>query len=286
MSPRSVPYLGRLLVERAGGGLRTSLGAYPAVRQPLHVHARPAFSVLVAGQGVDRSRTQAYDQPPLTAVFHPTTAAHANDVGPRGALGLTLEMEPAWLEAQGLDERTLGGYQVVRPSLRSQLACLSLVGTILRHGPWAAADLETQALEFLDLLTGAQVRRETDPAPGWLARGEEFLRAHFRAPVRLSAAAREAGVHPVHFARVFRRRYGCSVSAYVRALRLADAAGRIVGASESLAAVACRTGFADQPHLTRCFARLAGCGPGALRRLARDFLPRHPGRRGAETGTR
>jgi AraC family transcriptional regulator len=250
-----------------------SLGTYPALKQPFHVHARPEFSVLVAGQGLDRSRNADYDQPPLTAVFHPTTAVHTNEVGPRGALGFTLEMEPAWLEAQGLKEPALGGYQVVKPSLRSRLACLSLVGTILRHGPRAAADLETLAVELLDLLRPAPATGGTGSAPGWLVRGEEFLRAHCRSPVSLSAAAREAGVHPVHFARVFRRRHGCTVSAYVRALRLADAAGGIVSEGQPLAAVAYASGFADQPHLTRCFTRLAGFTPGALRRLVRDFLP-------------
>jgi AraC family transcriptional regulator len=280
MSPRLVPYLGKLLVERASGGLRTTLGAYQAIRQPFHVHARPAFSVLVAGQGLDRSRKQEYDQAPLTAVFHPTTELHTNEVGPQGALAFTLEMEPAWLEAQGLDERTLGGYQLIMPSVRCQLACLSVVGTILREGTWTAADLQTHAVEFLELLLEPIVRCESSAVPPWLARGEEFLRAHFRLPVSLSAAAREAGVHPVHFARVFRQRHGCSVSAHIRALRLADAATQIVSAGESLARVACLTGFADQAHLTRCFARMAGCSPGALRRLARDFLARD----GARTG--
>jgi hypothetical protein len=82
MKASPIPYRGRLLLERQGPGLRASLGSYPSGRQSLHVHARPSLSMLVAGRGVVRSRDQAHDQPPLTVIFHPTTAPHANDVGP------------------------------------------------------------------------------------------------------------------------------------------------------------------------------------------------------------
>jgi AraC family transcriptional regulator len=274
MKASPIPYRGRLLFERQGPGLRASLGSYPSGRQSLHVHARPSLSMLVAGRGVDRSRDQAHDQPPLTVIFHPTIAPHANDVGPGGVLGFTLELAPAWLEAHGLSEQALGGYRMVAPSVRSRLACLSLLGTASRAGPFTAADLETHALELLGFLIKPPASLRRGPVPRWLSRGEEFLRAHFRSPVSLSRAAREAGVHPVHFARVFRRRHGCPVSAYVRALRLTEAGELIVGGTEPLAQVACGTGFADQAHLTRWFSRVIGLSPGALRRLRVLARPR------------
>jgi AraC family transcriptional regulator len=233
--------------------------------------------MLVAGRGLDRSRTQDYDQPPLTVVFHPTSAPHANEVGPGGVLGFTLELEPPWLDEQGLTEKALGGYQVIAPSVRSRLACLSLLGAAWQGGPRAEADLETHALELLEFLVRPPSVPERGPAPRWLSRGEDFLRAHFRSPVSLSQAAREAGVHPIHFARVFRRRHGCPVSAYVRALRLTEAGELIVGGSQPLAQVACGAGFADQAHLTRWFSRVIGLSPGALRRLRHLACP-GPGR--------
>jgi AraC family transcriptional regulator len=115
---------------------------------------------------------------------------------------------------------------------------------------------------------------ERGAVPSWLSRGEEFLRAHFRSPISLSQAAREAGIHPIYFARVLRRRHGCPVSAYVRALRLTAAGEQIVGGSQPLAQVACEAGFADQAHLTRWFSRVIGLTPGALRRLRRLAPPR------------
>jgi AraC family transcriptional regulator len=267
MKPLPIPHLGRTLFVREAHGLRASLGSYATCTQSLHVHEHPSLSVVVVGQGIDRCRNQAYDQPPLTAVFHPTSAPHANDVGPHGVLGFTLELKPAWLESQGLPEKALGGYQAIAPTACSRLACLSLLAAAWRGGQCVAADLETHALELLELLLQPQAQPERGPVPLWLARGEEFLRTHFRSPISLSTAAREVGVHPIHFARVFRRRLGCPVGAYVRTLRLAAAGELIVSGNQSLAEVACRAGFADQAHLTRWFSRVMGLSPGALRRL-------------------
>ncbi len=267
MKPCPIPFSGRTLFVREACGLRATLGTYPPCAQPLHSHEHASFSILVAGRGVDRSRSQSYDQPPLTAVFHPSNAPHANDIGPGGVLGLTLELDPAWLRSHGLTAKALGGHRAVAPAAPSRLACLCLLGAAWRDGPRTATDLETHALELLELLTQHAAGSTGGPSPAWLARGEEFLRTHFRAPVGLSEAAREAGVHPIHFARVFRRRHGRPVSAYVRALRLAEAGELIVGGSRPLAQVAYAAGFADQAHLTRWFSRVVGLSPGALRRL-------------------
>jgi AraC family transcriptional regulator len=267
MKASPIPYLGHTLFVREARGLRATLGSYPEGAQPLHVHEHASFSVVVTGRAVDRCRNQTYEPPPLAAIFQPNNVPHASAVGPGGALGFTLELEAAWLDAQGLGDQALGGYREVAPAARSRLACLCLLAAAWRDGAGAAADLETHALELVERLLGPAAGAERGPVPPWLARGEEFLRAHFRSPISLSQAAREAGVHPVYFARVFRRRHGCPVSAYVRALRLTAAGEAIVGGSQPLAQVACGAGFADQAHLTRWFARVIGVSPGALQRL-------------------
>src|SRR5205085_2224737 len=48
------------------------------------------------------------------------------------------------------------------------------------------------------------------PAPPWLARAHERIHAEFRADTSVGELAREAGVHPVHFARAFRAKYKLS----------------------------------------------------------------------------
>ena len=73
-------------------------------------------------------------------------------------------------------------------------------------------------------------------------------------------------MHPVAFARAFRRRYGRSPGEYLRECRLERAAGLLRDRRLSLADIAARAGFVDQSHFTRSFRRGFGCTPGAWRR--------------------
>jgi AraC family transcriptional regulator len=264
-------FFGNVFHCRGGGGLTLNLARYRPGQQPFHVHAYPTFFIPIRGAHREHTRRGPLDQPELAPVFHATDEPHASAVGPAGVLGMNLEYEPAWLERHGLCERDLGGYRLLEPSVWSRLAVLRLVCDAFRPAPAAEADLHERGLELLEPL----VRRPGPPAapgtPAWLRRAEEFLHARFRDPVSLRDAAREAGVHPVYFARAFRRRHGCPVSAYLRALRLAEAGRLVLRHGQSLAAAAVEAGFCDQAHLTRCFARHFGFTPRAVR-VARDAV--------------
>jgi AraC family transcriptional regulator len=265
-------FFGTVFHRRGGDGLSLNLARYrPDQQQPFHVHEHPTLFVPLLGPHRDQTRRGAIDQPELSAVFHATDEPHASEVGRPGLLGMNLEYEPRWLERHGLREGDLGGYRMLEPSVWSRLAVLRLVCTAFRPSPEADGELHDRGLELLEPL----VRHPGPPAaPGpnaWLRRAEEFLHASFRSPVSLRDAAREAGVHPVYFARIFRRRHGCPVSAYLRALRLAEAGRLVLRQGQSLADAAQEAGFSDQAHLTRCFARHFGFTPRAVR-VARQAL--------------
>ena len=90
----------------------------------------------------------------------------------------------------------------------------------------------------------------------------------FGEPVSLRGLARQAGVHPVHFAAAFRRFHGCSLGEYLRRRRLQYTWTRLADPEVPLAQVAAEAGFADQSHLTQTFKRFIGMTP----RRYRTFL--------------
>jgi AraC family transcriptional regulator len=254
-------YLGAPVWRRRCDGLLLTLTAYPlAGTQPWHCHANPTFFVLLAGTHRDHSRHAEFEQPLFSLVYHPTTFTHAGEPGPCGMRGLNIEYEPRWLERHELRADDLGGYRPLA-SPRARLAAVRFVATAFQGGDHAAADLQTRALEFLDGLVDRSA--EPGPAPPWFRRAEEFLRCSFREPVSLRDAAREAGVHPVYLARVFRSRYGRSVSGFLTVLRLAEA-GRLVLEGASLADASHAAGFSDQSHFSRRFSRECGLSPKSL----------------------
>jgi AraC family transcriptional regulator len=254
-------YYGASVWQRRCDGLLLTLSAYPrAEAQRWHCHANPTFFLLLSGSHCDHTRHLDFEQPTFSLVYHPTTHPHAGEPGPDGMRGLNIEYEPGWLDRHGLEVSALGTYRPFA-SPRSRLAALRFVATAFRSGDHATADLQTLALELLVPLVDGH--SPTELYPPWLGRCEEFLRAHFRESISLRDAAREAGVHPVYLARVFRARHGCSVSDYLRTLRLVEA-GRLVLQGESLATAAHAAGFSDQAHFSRRFSREFGFSPKGL----------------------
>jgi AraC family transcriptional regulator len=127
--------------------------------------------------------------------------------------------------------------------------------------------IEAAALDLLAACVDVPSRPEVS-RPRWLARVEERLREECAAP-SLAALASDAGVHPVHVARVFRRHHGESIGDHVRRLKVLRAFAQLPDRRRGLAEIAQDAGFTDQSHLTRVFRRVAGRPPGAVRRLLR-----------------
>ena len=102
-------------------------------------------------------------------------------------------------------------------------------------------------------------------APAWFGRVKERLHEDFREPLRMRDLAREAGIHPVHLARVFRKIERRTPGEYQQRLQVRAACELLRDREWPLAAIAAECGFADQSHLTRVFRRMAGTTPARFR---------------------
>lgn len=88
----------------------------------------------------------------------------------------------------------------------------------------------------------------------------------------LQEIAKAVGIHPVHLAREFHRRFGRTIGEQIRFLRI-EYASRILAYGRPLAEVALAAGFSDQSHLSKTFLSLVGSPPGQFRR---DFILANP----------
>jgi AraC family transcriptional regulator len=118
----------------------------------------------------------------------------------------------------------------------------------------ARADRKTVSCRQSGGLTARQLRLVTD-----------YMESHFGETVTLSDLAELTRLSPSHFCKVFKATTGTPPHRWLNALRIAQAK-RLLLRGESLAEIAVATGFTDQPHLTRIFARLTGLTPGVWRR--------------------
>jgi AraC family transcriptional regulator len=95
------------------------------------------------------------------------------------------------------------------------------------------------------------------------------LTAQLDAPVEMAKLARQAGLSPRQFERVFTRAHGESPRALVRRLRLERAAIRLRATTTRILAIAIEAGFESHEAFTRVFQRRFGHTPQSYRRLTR-----------------
>lgn len=99
-----------------------------------------------------------------------------------------------------------------------------------------------------------------------LAAALDYVRRRFREPIRPGDIAAAVNLSTGRLHALFRAGVGCTPMAYVRQLRLEEAARLLACSTLPLAAVAQAAGFADQSALTRSFRRDRGMAPGRYRR--------------------
>ena len=124
---------------------------------------------------------------------------------------------------------------------------------------------------FVDVMAGGR-RPPREPEARDRRRAVEaalWMDAHSHTPIELSDAARQAGLSPFHFLRLFARVLGVTPHQYLVRSRLRHAARLLADDSRSITDVALDVGFADLSNFVRTFHRAAGVSPRGFRRAAR-----------------
>ena len=249
------------------GGLTLAETEYePGHRLPLHAHEHPFFSLLLRGSYTERLDRGSRRLLPASLVFYPENEPHSDAFDDTGGRAFNVEMGSPWLSRlreYGLSQPA--GSDEIRRSRLNGLATRLYVEFLKGDGPSELAS-EELVVDMLGELGGLDLGKEASP-PGWLERVRERVHAHYLDSIRVSDLADEAGVHPVHLARVFRRFHGCTVGEYVRRLRVEYACAALTRTGDTLATIAYRAGFSDQAHFTRRFRESVGISPGAFRKL-------------------
>jgi AraC family transcriptional regulator len=254
---------------------------------PRHEHELAYVTVVLYGDYLEGDRGKLDELRPFTTVFNPAGTAHSTVIGPKGASFFTIELHEENLRQLGvrLPHRTVFD-RGVGTMLWSSLRLYSAFKTQAAH-PLSSEErlLEGHVLELLGAIAGFEAHdfesrdfasqdfesRKTS-APHWFHRVIERLHEDFREPLRMRDLARDAGVHPVHLARVFRKLEHRTPGDYQQRLQIRAACELLRKAEWPLAVIAAECGFADQSHFTRVFRRMAGTTPARFRKAVAPQL--------------
>jgi len=261
---------GKTLRKAAVQGFILTETAYsPRLAVSWHEHERASLCFVLRG-----SFTESFDRGAqlchrFDLTFKPAGQSHRDEYGPVGATSLVIEITPervAELDGEALlaegpvhfgDAALVGfGMRIYRDFVTSDAV-----------SPLA---IEADLLELVAQVTRLRRLERAMLRPIWLRQVKELLEDCWSEDLSLARLACAAGVHPVHLAQVFRRRFGCPVGEYVRRIRVRRAREQIVDSDRPLAQIAASCGFYDQTHFTRVFKRFMGITPGEFRSRLRD----------------
>lgn len=235
---------------------------------PLHVHAEPILSLVLAGGGVEEVGTRTRPLVAQDLLFTPSHAPHGYRFVVKGQW-FNIQLSDEWLARKTDGQRALpANAQIVRGNAASVWA--ARVRSEVRLGD-SVSNLAIDGAMTLMIAELARVPDDGAPTrPRWLHRVEEAINATCAAPLSMDELSKIAGVHPRHLLRTFRRHHGTTVANYVRQRQLQQARVAIATSSHPLAMIALDAGFADQSHFSRAFRRAYGETPAEYSRAFRS----------------
>ncbi|MGC1620864.1 MAG: AraC family transcriptional regulator [Candidatus Acidiferrum sp.] len=228
-----------------------------------HSQAFPFLACTVRGIHWSASNQAGYVCRPGTVRFLPAGEPHENYLPARSRCLLVKLQSPILEHAS-----EHGPLLRVPGELATQTAamlCRLLRAELHQNDELSGLAIETLSLELL-LAGQKEPMWPRAPIPAWLRRTQEMLHEEIEGRLTLSELGRRAGRHPVQVCRQFHRRFGCTISEYVRRLRVARAQSLLTSSEFGLADIALSSGFSDQSHFTKVFRRLTGIPPWQYRK--------------------
>ncbi len=236
----------------------------PAQEIAAHVHPWATLCLTVAGGyvedwGVTRVRCDR-----ASLVFHPPGDVYGDRISGEGSRCLTIAVDPVVFSSAADAIPSLARLRASRRAPPNWLA-FQLQRELELGDDLSPASIESTILALLAEVGERPGLEARGAPPPWLERVKEQIHDEFARGPSLENLAGAAGVHRVHLAREFRRRFGCTPGHYIRQRRIEYACHRLAASREPLSAIALDAGFADQSHLTNTFRQLVGTTPGSFR---------------------
>lgn len=194
---------------------------------------------------------------------------------------LSFRYAPDYFQRIAADAGAVRGereFRILRlPALRSlspliARACAELIGN--SGAPDNSTTLSWEELSIqlaasaVHFANGA-ARNERDALPSAVARVTRAIRmieGHYESKLTLRRLAREAGLSPYHFLRIFEQLTGTTPHQYLRRARLHQAAIRLSTERAKVLDIALNCGFGDVSNFDRAFRSEFGLSPRRFRR--------------------
>jgi AraC family transcriptional regulator len=253
---------------RVANFILTEAAFDPHSRLPRHAHENSYFCFGLQGAYTERHGKREVVCRPSALTFRSSAQTHEAVVHGADTRVFVLEISSQWIDRLRAESLTLESAFEFYGGALTRL-CARLNREFHKTDSAAKLAIEGLALELL-----AEATRQPDNAigapPPWLRQAREMIVEHFSETLKLTQIAAEVGVHPVHLATAFRRKFGVTVGEFVRRLRIEHACAELSKKDVPLSTIAVQAGFADQSHFSKVFKSYVGMTPREYRTLVRS----------------
>jgi AraC family transcriptional regulator len=229
-----------------------------------HSHEQSHFTVVLQGnydEVIDGRTTQHRFG---SMLFYPAEQMHSQRFGENGSRGLMFAPPASCFELLSAQGFALDRASHLKEGSVSRIARRFLAEA--RHeDPFTPLTLNSLLLEFVAAFGRFGHTERQRKAPLWLMQIRESLEEQPDTIRTNEQLARQAGKHPVHLAKAFRRHFGETVGEFQRRLRLRKAETMLTKKHISLVEIAFECGFSSQAHFSRSFRCAFGMTPSQFR---------------------
>ena len=245
-------------------GLRISR-YQPHTEMSPHQHDEPSIGIVVSGMFLERIGRDERTYSRGTASYCPAATTHSQIFGATGVRQIIFKPDSTWLDYLADSRARLDEAPHAHSATFRDLGD-KLLGEMRQGDGFSAVACEGIMLEIIAAF-GRKRAAATATAnpPAWLRAAREFLHENAFAPLTMAQIARAAGRHEIHLAREFRRFFGTPVGAYLRRLRIEQAARLVIKPRIPISEIAQNCGFASHSHLCREFKAHFGVAPSEYR---------------------
>jgi AraC family transcriptional regulator len=249
----------RILGKLETPALKVEAERYPpGLCIPRHSHDTASFIYTIAGTHWSGFSRGGETCAPGTVRFLPAGEPHENYF-PVACRSLEIQLRHPILELAAEH-----GPTIRTPHELAQPSAVTLAARLYREfrerDDLSPLAIEATTLQLL-LVGGNESTPRRSFAPPWLLRIREMLREQEHPRPTLTELSRCVGRHPVQISRQFHRHFGCTISEYMRRVRIARAQSLLSCRDLEVAEIALACGFSDQSHFTTAFRRLTGIPP-------------------------
>jgi AraC family transcriptional regulator len=230
-----------------------------------HHHENPYFTFILKGAVLEGNKKEIYHCAAGSLLFHNWEDAHYNIKPPGFTRGFHIEIDHQWLTQFDIKlDNIQGSISISNPNVKL------LFYKLFKESK--AKDLESQLAIPALLISCLLEMNDTKPInsskiPGWIKILKELLHDQPSQVSSLSCLSGIIGIHPVHLSRYFPLYFGCTLSEYLRKIKITKALAMLGDNRRSLVEIALDCGFADQSHFNRCFKENTGVTPKTYRGL-------------------